>query len=165
MASDGKSVPVVRLELKHVNLKDLVQMDELLGTAPLFRAAGPEGMRRLIDTATPRRLTDGQHVYREGDGTNSLFLVLRGEVTLGRESAVVATVRKGEFFGEAEVLAPKARRGCTATATGAADVAEFSIAEVAAVVQKQVAVLALLRDTRDHRAKTGDELNDFLNRW
>ncbi|MBI5547585.1 MAG: cyclic nucleotide-binding domain-containing protein [Deltaproteobacteria bacterium] len=166
MGSDEKAaVPVVRLELKHVNLRQLVEMDEFLGTAPLFRAAGQEGTQRLIDNAVPRRLAAGQAIFREGDAGNSLFLVLRGEVTLGHDAAVIASVRKGDFFGEAEVLAPRSLRGCNATAADAADVAEFPLADIAAVVQKQVAVLALLRDARDERAKANSELDDFLNRW
>lgn len=165
MAHEDKPVPVVRLELKHVDFKELAQIDELVGKAPLFKAAGADGMRRLIEKATPRRLAAGQAVFKQGERGTNLFMVLRGEVTLGQGAKVVATVHKGEFFGEAEVLDPKAARGCTATAASSADVAEFPYAEVAPLIDRQVALLALLREARDVRAKANSELDDFLNRW
>jgi CRP/FNR family transcriptional regulator, cyclic AMP receptor protein len=165
MADVDKPVAVVRLELKHVDLKELLQLDELLGKAPLFRAAGPEGTRRLVETATPRKLSAGQTVFKQGERGANLFMVLRGEVTLGHDAAVVATARKGDFFGEAEVLSPKSPRGCTATAAGPADVAEFPLAEVGPLLQAHLALYALLRECRDARAKANSELDDFLNRW
>ena len=165
MGSDEKPVPVVRLELKHLNLKELVEIDELLAQAPLFHAAGPQGMARLVEKAIPRRLAAGQAIFRQGDAGASVFMVIRGEVTLGHEAAVVATVHSGDFFGEAEALTPKSLRGYTAAAVGSADVAEFPAEEIALLVKKEVAVLALLRDARDARARANSELDDFLNRW
>jgi len=165
MVNERKPVPVVRLELKHVDLKELVRIDGLLGEAPLFKAVGRTGVARLIEKASPRRLAAGQAAYRQGEKGNGLFLVLRGEIVLSQNETVVDTVRKGDFFGEAEILDPLAPRGCTAMAADAADVAEFPHAEVASLVRSHVALLALLRDARDARAKAHHELNDFLNRW
>ena len=86
-------------------------------------------------------------------------------MTLGHEAAVITTVHKGEFFGEPEVLNPRNPRSCTATAAGPADVAEFPFTEVADLVKRQLALYALLRESRDARAKANSELDDFLNRW
>lgn len=165
MDNEEKPVPVVRLELKRVDLKELVRIDDLLGSAPLFRAVGPDGMRRLIEKAVPRRLTHGQAVYRQGEKGNSLFLVLRGEVSLGDDAAEVATVRKGEFFGEGEVLDQKALRACSAIAVGAADVAELPATALVPLVQRHVELFSLLRETHDARAKANTELDEFLKRW
>lgn len=160
---------VIKLELKRVDLPELLKFDEMLGTAPVFKACGPQGTARLLAVAQTRRHADGQVIFAEGSPGTSLFVVLRGEVAIGRgqgaEAVEVCTVRKGEFFGEAEVLGPSTNRGTTAIARGQVDVAEFPQSEVAALLKAHFELYGLLRETRDERAKAKDELNDFLNRW
>ncbi len=128
MAQEEKP-SVIKLELKRVDLQELVKIDDMLGTAPLFKSIGPEATTGLLTGAATRRVQGGQPVFQEGSPGTSLFLVLRGEVGLGRGQGAAAvelcTVSKGEFFGEAEVLGPSAKRSYTATAIGQADLAEF----------------------------------------
>jgi len=172
MAADPKSNAVIRVELKRVDLLELLSLDPLLGKATLFTAVGAEDTRKLAAAATPRRFGPGQAIFGEGSAGNSLFLVLRGEVALSRQqggtSVEICTLQKGEFFGEAEALGPASVRSQSAAAAasaGTADVAELPQALVAQLTRKHLALYALLRETRDARAKAKDELADFLNRW
>jgi CRP-like cAMP-binding protein len=160
---------VIKVELKRIGLQELVQLDDLLGSAPLFKAIGPQSTTGLLTTATTRRVPAGQAVFAEGTAGTSLFMVLRGEVGLGRgqgKSAVdLGTVSKGEFFGEGEVLGPSDKRGYTATAIGQADLAEFAREQVAALYAKHFELYGLLREVREAREKAKDDLADFLDRW
>lgn len=163
---------VIRVELKRVDLQELLSLDPLIGKATLFTSVGAEDARRLAAAATPRRFGPGQAIYGEGSEGDSLFLVLRGEVALSREqgdtTVEIGVVPKGEFFGEAEALGPSTSRAQSATAgpsAGPVDVAEFPRAVIAPLARKHVALYALLRDARDARAKARDEIADFLKRW
>jgi len=168
MADEGAPVPVVRLELKRIDLRELLRIDDLLRTAPLFKALGPETTEHLVKVAATRRLAAGQSVYREGEAGDSLFLVLRGEVALshgtGDQAVEQCRIQKGDFFGEEEVLATR-KRTCNATAAGPADLVEFPHAELARACQTLPAVRTLLAAARDARARAREELSDFLDRW
>ncbi|MGI5862737.1 MAG: cyclic nucleotide-binding domain-containing protein [Myxococcales bacterium] len=159
----------IKLELKRVDLQEWVKLDEMLGMAPLFTAMGPASTSLLLSKATTRRYQPGELVFQEGTPGNSLFMVLRGEVALGRgngdKAVEICTVRKADFFGEGEVLGPEVNRSYSATAVGQADLAEFAYADIYAMSKKHFQVYGLLRETRDARAKANDELNDFLDRW
>ncbi len=169
MSGEHRSNGVIRVELKRVDLRELLSLDPLVGRATLFGAIGAEDTRRLVAAAKTLRFGPGQAIYGEGSTGNSLFMVLRGEVILSRQqggtSVEIGTLQKGEFFGEDEVLGPSIVRSQSAAASGAADVAEFSQAHVASLARTHVELLALLRETRDVRARAEDELADFLNRW
>jgi CRP-like cAMP-binding protein len=169
MAGEPRSNGVIRVELKRVDLQELLSLDPLIGKATLFNAIGAADTRRLVAAATPRRFGPGQAIYGEGSAGNSLFLVLRGEVALSRQqggtSVEIAALQKGEFFGEDEALGPSSVRSQSAAASGTTDVAEFSQAHVTSLARKHLELYSLLRETRDARAKAKDELADFLNRW
>lgn len=165
MAQEENGGQVIKLELKRVDLQEWIKIDEMLGLAPLFKALGPASTSLLLSKATTRRVQDGQPVFQEGTEGQSLFLVLRGEVMLGRGAVEICTARKGDFFGEGEVLGPETKRSYSATARGQADLAEFAYADIYALSQKHFEVYGLLRETRDGRAKANDELSDFLDRW
>ena len=168
MAED-QGTPIVKLELKRVDLQEWVKIDEMLGLAPLFSAMGPASTSLLLSKASTRRFQPGEPVFREGTPGNSLFMILRGEVTLGRgegdKAVEICTARKGDFFGEGEVLGPEVNRSYSASAVVQADLAEFGYADIYAMCKKHFQVYGLLRETRDARAKTNDDLNDFLDRW
>jgi CRP-like cAMP-binding protein len=162
---DDKPVAVVKLDLKRLGLAELVQNDALLASARLFKALGAAETARLLPLGTMRRIPPGGAAFREDSPGDSLFLVLAGEVVLSKGVASLATVAKGDFFGEGELLAKGKVRRSAATSLGGADVVEFPAAAVAPLVQKHFQVLALLRETQDARAKKNAELDDFLDRW
>jgi CRP-like cAMP-binding protein len=169
MPQEDKATPLLKLELKRVDLLEWIKIDEMLGIAPLFKALGPASTDQLLSAASTRRVQDGQPVYLEGTSGNSLFLVLRGEAILsrgqGQTATEVATLHKGDFFGEGEVLGPKTTRSYSARARGQTDLAEMPYTAIYAMTKKHFEVYGLLRETRDAREKAKDDLADFLNRW
>ena len=162
---DDKPIPVVKLDLKRLGVEELVAGDALLVTAPLLRALGAEETGRLLPQGTMRRIPPGEAAFREESPGDSLYLVLRGEVLLSRGVASLATVHKGEFFGEAELLGKTRIRKSAAISLGGADVVELPASLLAPLLQKHFQVMALLRETHEARAKTNAELDDFLDRW
>jgi CRP/FNR family cyclic AMP-dependent transcriptional regulator len=81
------------------------EMLEQIGKVPLFATLSDEELGRLADLATRKALGKNAVVVREGDNTDSLYIVLSGKVKIylndkqGRE-VVLGMAGGGEYFGE-----------------------------------------------------------------
>jgi CRP-like cAMP-binding protein len=77
----------------------------LLRRVPVFASLGDEDLRRVADVAVPRRFPAGKIVFREGDESNTCYLVRSGRARAIREhsdgrSITLATFGPGDIFGE-----------------------------------------------------------------
>lgn len=92
-------------------------LNNLLATAPLFRAFSRKQRLDLIRRFTGHEVAPGTTVLREGDPGRGLYVVLSGEVDVtktqeGDEDVLLANLKAGEVFGEIALL-----KGGPATAT------------------------------------------------
>jgi CRP-like cAMP-binding protein len=77
----------------------------LLHRVPVFSALGDDDLTRLAEVAVPRRFEAGEVVFREGDESNTCYIVRSGRARAIREhsdgrSITLATFGPGEIFGE-----------------------------------------------------------------
>jgi CRP-like cAMP-binding protein len=92
-------------------------LNNLLATAPLFRAFSRKQRLDLIRRFTGHEVALGTKVLREGDPGRGLYVVLSGEVDVtkaqeGDEDVLLANLKAGEVFGEIALI-----KGGPATAT------------------------------------------------
>jgi CRP-like cAMP-binding protein len=92
-------------------------LNNLLATAPLFRAFARKQRLDLIRRFTGHEVALGTKVLREGDPGRGLYVVLSGEVDVtksqeGAEDVLLANLKAGEVFGEIALV-----KGFPATAT------------------------------------------------
>ena len=89
----------------------------ILQDCPLFDGVAPEnitGMMGCLGTKLAN-VEKGEFVFREGDSTVFMGIVLEGSVDLVREDfygnrSIVATVEKGQLFGESYAFADATER-------------------------------------------------------
>ena len=84
------------------NAEDIVG---LLRNVPVFAALGPDDLRRVADVAVPRRFADGQVIFREGDSSDTCYVVRKGHARALRENVdgrmiALAHFGPGDIFGE-----------------------------------------------------------------
>jgi CRP-like cAMP-binding protein len=77
----------------------------LLARVPVFSALGDGELRRVAEVAVPRRFEAGEVVFREGDESNTCYIVRSGRVRAIREhtdgrSITLANFGPGNIFGE-----------------------------------------------------------------
>ena len=78
---------------------------ELLARVPVLSTLVPEDLERIAAFAVPREFEPGQVVFREGDASDTCYIVRSGRARAVREHAggrtiTLATFGPGEFFGE-----------------------------------------------------------------
>jgi CRP/FNR family transcriptional regulator len=78
---------------------------ELLHRIPLFSALTEEDLAQVAEVALPRRFGAGETVFREGDASDTCYVIRRGHVRAVREhgdgrSITLAQFGPGDFFGE-----------------------------------------------------------------
>lgn len=105
----GKAEVAERLEriLRRAATRDLLQ------TLAFARALEPDDYDVLLDAARYIKFDRGQPIYREGDPSTDLFIVVDGMVQIqtddGERLRVRAYLGRGDFFGDAEMEAGSPR--------------------------------------------------------
>src|SRR5215218_10841347 len=84
------------------NAEDVVG---LLQKVPVFEALGSDDLRRVADVAVPRRFASGQVIFREGDSSDTCYVVRSGHARALRENTdgrmiALAHFGPGDIFGE-----------------------------------------------------------------
>jgi CRP-like cAMP-binding protein len=77
----------------------------LLRRVPVFSALGEEELARVAEVAVPRRFDGGEIVFREGDESDTCYVVRSGHARAIREhtdgrSITLANFGPGDIFGE-----------------------------------------------------------------
>ncbi|HYB22551.1 MAG TPA: Crp/Fnr family transcriptional regulator [Solirubrobacteraceae bacterium] len=93
---------------------------ELLGRVPVFSALERDDLARIAGMAVPRNFEPGQAVFREGDASDTCYVVREGHVRAIRShgdgrTITLATFGPGDFFGELAMFEDE-RRSATVEA-------------------------------------------------
>jgi CRP-like cAMP-binding protein len=77
----------------------------LLGAVPVFETLAPDDLRRVAEVAVRRRFDAQQVIFREGDESDTCYVVRRGHARAVRENADGRTIAlahfgPGDIFGE-----------------------------------------------------------------
>jgi CRP-like cAMP-binding protein len=97
----------------------------LLRKVPVFDALGPEDLRRVADVAVPRRFAAQQVIFREGDSSDTCYVVRNGHARALRENTdgrmiALAHFGPGDIFGELAMFDAE-RRSATVETLDAVD--------------------------------------------
>lgn len=135
-----------------------------LAEHPFFHSFPPESRQPLASSAATLSFPESTDLFHEGDPSNSLYLILEGEVTLSRaangdQPLHVATLRAGDYFGELGLLDGSAR------STGARVIAPATLVQIdgqaldAALAGAPAETFrAIFSRISDHLRKTNDLL-------
>ena len=109
------------------NQEDIV---ELLHGVTVFEALAPDDLRRVAQVAVPRRFASGQVIFREGDESDTCYVVRRGHCRAIRENTDGRTIAlahfgPGDIFGELAMFDDERR---SATIETLDDVSAIAIA-------------------------------------
>jgi CRP/FNR family transcriptional regulator len=93
---------------------------DLLGRVPAFSTLQPSDLERIAEVAVPREFEPGQAVFREGDQSDTCYVVRKGRMRAVRSHSdgrtiTLATFGPGDIFGELAMFEDE-RRSATVEA-------------------------------------------------
>ena len=98
---------------------------DLIGNVPVFETLVPEDLRRVADVAVPRSFSPQTVIFREGDESDTCYVVRNGHARAVRENAdgrsiTLAHFGPGDIFGELAMFDDE-KRSATVEALDALD--------------------------------------------
>jgi putative ABC transport system ATP-binding protein len=92
-----------------VVLHDALRICEFLRAVDLFQALTPVQLTAVAEKMTKRHFAPGETIIREGESGEEFFLISDGEVDVVRADHEVASLGRGEFFGEVALISGEPR--------------------------------------------------------
>jgi CRP-like cAMP-binding protein len=117
---------------------------EALGRCPLFRGLDRDSLSAIAASLRTRRYRKGEVIFHEGDPGDCLFVVASGTVKVvlpseDGEEAILASLSRGDFFGELALL-DGAPRSAGAVALQATEMLVLPREQFGAMVASQPAI-------------------------
>jgi CRP/FNR family transcriptional regulator, cyclic AMP receptor protein len=142
-------------------------VDDVLRRTPLFATLDQDAAASLRASMNEIELARGDLLFHEGDPGDSLYVVLRGKIKLGRTSGdgrenLVAVLGPGEMFGELSLFDP-GPRSAGATALVDSTLLGLSSDELTPWLAGRPDVArALLRAIARRLRRTNDSMSDLV---
>lgn len=122
---------------------------KLLRTQSLFQGLADEHLQTLVDRAAVHPYGRGEAIIREGAEGASMFVLLRGEaavsVSVNDTTARVASLHRGDCFGEMSLLTGERRRASVLSVTDC-EVLEITKAAFAEILARDESLLPRLSE-------------------
>src|SRR3954466_2408194 len=146
----------------------MAKVDEivsLLAEVPVFEAMGPDDLRRVAEVAVPRRFASGQVIFREGDASDTCYVVRSGHARAVRENVdgraiTLAHFGPGDIFGELAMFDAE-RRSATLEALDDLDAIAIAGSDMRRLMRQHAEMSAKLAIALARRLR---EANERLSR-
>ena len=147
--------PLLREKLEFLAGTTMERLDYIARTIPLLAEVQKQPLRELLLQATVHRVPPGCIVFFENDFTDSLYLILDGEVEIAIASQLPGerpfSLKRGEFFGEMSLLSGRRRSG-TVTTVGLTTLLEVPRKAMLRLLASEPSVKRFLNETFIARA-------------
>ncbi|UJA19834.1 cyclic nucleotide-binding domain-containing protein [Thermoleophilia bacterium SCSIO 60948] len=118
---------------------------------PLFAEVSDEQLHKIAPFTSLVSVSEGKQVIREGGYSNDFYAIQEGEVRVERDGEEVATLGKGDVFGEQGLL-EKQERSATVTATQASRLIKIEHWELSRMKKAMPEVIEELQKKVDERS-------------
>ena len=148
--------------MAQVRLEEVV---ELLGRVPVFSTLVAEDLEQIAQLAVPRRFEAGRVVFREGDSSDTCYVVRRGQARATRRhgdgrAITLARFGPGDIFGELAMFEDE-RRSATVEAVEDTDVVAVLGADMRSLMAEHpeiatrlvIALAKRLRETNERLSR------------
>jgi CRP/FNR family cyclic AMP-dependent transcriptional regulator len=144
---------------------------DLLRPVAIFKDLDDAELAQFAEVCKPQEFQSGEHIFREGEPGNRLYLIVTGEVRISRNipgsgEEALAVLKPGSLFGEMAVF-DRSERSTDAISNGGTKVLTISRADFEMVLDfnRELAYKVLwsvVRLLSTRLRSTNDSLRSFL---
>lgn len=98
------------------DFRNAILVNQFFASSPVFRSLSPNSIEFLSSRGSLEYFEPGQVVFHQGDVGDSLYLILRGSVSVTVHQTHIKRLAQGNFFGEISTI-ENIPRTATITAT------------------------------------------------
>jgi CRP-like cAMP-binding protein len=133
----------------------------LLARVPVFEELGPADLERVAEVAVPRRFDGKEVIFREGDDSDTCYVVRTGHARAVREHSdgrqiTLATFGPGDIFGELAMFDSE-RRSATVEAIDDLEVAAILGADMRGLLRRHPDIAVKLVIALGRRLRLANE--------
>ncbi|MEA2311343.1 MAG: family transcriptional regulator, cyclic receptor protein [Solirubrobacteraceae bacterium] len=133
----------------------------LLSRVPVFEVLGGEDLAQVAEVSVPRSFRSGEVVFREGDDSDTCYVVRGGHARAIREhpdgrQITLATFGPGDIFGELAMFDDE-RRSATVEAVDALDVLGIPGVDMRALLARHADIAVKLVISLGRRLRAANE--------
>ena len=133
----------------------------LLENVPVFAELAPDDLRRVAEVAVPRRFAAGQVIFREGDSSDTCYIVRSGHVRAVREHSDGRTITlahfgPGDIFGELAMFDDE-RRSATVETLDAVEAIAIAGSDMRRLLRRHNDISAKLVTVLARRLRAANE--------
>ena len=129
---------------------------EVIERVPFFANMSPRDVEGIAALFKERRFAPGETVTKEGAGGAAFFVIESGEATVSIGGRTVATLTKGDYFGEIALI-DEGARSATITASGELVCYGLTYWEFRPLVQHNATIAWNLLQTLAKRLRTAQD--------
>ena len=107
-------------------VQDAVEICQFLRRCPIFHDVEIDNLAEIAESMTLESITEGSRIIRQGEGGDKFFLLFEGSVDVVRDDLRVASLARGDVFGEAALVTGEPRN---ATVVCSSPVKVFSLSK------------------------------------
>jgi CRP-like cAMP-binding protein len=109
----------------------------------LFKGLDPEDLIKIMSMGLTEAVTKGTVIFEKGTVGKKMYVILEGKVNIVDQGKVLATLGKGDMFGEMALLSPDVR-SATAVAEESSAFFILTMETLMQLLTKHVAIRLLM---------------------
>jgi CRP-like cAMP-binding protein len=132
---------------------------DLLSSIPFFKEASKTGLNHLLHFGLVRDFKPQQAVFDLEEDGDAMFFILDGEFNIVRDRKILATLNKGDFFGEMSLLTGE-KRSARAEAKTAGTLLEIDRHAFRVLLESESSLMGQIENIFNQRALANKEAKD-----
>jgi CRP/FNR family cyclic AMP-dependent transcriptional regulator len=137
---------------------------EFLARVPMFAACSAEDLAVIARLGVPRHVGAGEILTEEGDAGSEFFVIVAGRAEVSRKRSRIATLERGDFFGELALLDDLGVRDATVIAITPMEVLMVMREEFHALLQDVPTITGKILTGMARRLRDADTLSRATDR-